>query len=404
MWRGTGRLATASDRGPYTPAFAGGQETVTYALREKTLGPVSRLVNMTQTTYDETGTPTVEIDWDDVLLLKQEKLTRGWDIPDFSKRVARGELLPHTEFYQYERDDLQHAGTSVRYDSNGVLRRARVPALRAPGEVSWALQEPNLSVYGDFAEFNYLTQQAAANIYTKGHDTLTFLAELGKLSNLVQGLGQRIHKLTQRKNPADWAKIWLEGRYGWRTLIYDLDDLHGAVEEFDRARHRYSEKAGFTTRERDISNLNVSRQYNVTHRTTTRQTVVGRRGSVTADIYPPRFRTNIVTTAWELLPWSFVVDWVYSVGSSLEAMSFQLLSSDYVASLGYKVTESKLIDEKDVEWVGAWNGKFHYSSTSSVSVAERKPASVNLSPKWRLSLDGYKVVDLIALVKGKIPR
>jgi hypothetical protein len=359
---------------------------------------------MTQTTYDAEGAISVEINWDDVLMVKQEKLTRGWDIPNFSKRVARGELLPHTAFYQYERLDRQFAGESTRYDSNGVLRRARVPAMRAPGEVSWTLSEPNLSVYGDFPEFNYLTQQAAANIYTKGHDTLTFIAELGKLSTLVRGLGERIYKLAIRRNPSDWAKIWLEGRYGWRTLVYDMQDLHNAVQEFDRTRHRYSEKAGFTTRERDISNLNVSHQYNVTHRATIRETIVGRRGSVTADIYPPQFRTNLATTAWELIPWSFVVDWVYSVGSSLEAMSFQLLSSDYVASLGYHVTERKLIDEKDVEWVGEWNGKFHYSSSSSVSVSERKPASVNLSPQWRLSLDGYKVIDLIALIKGKVPK
>lgn len=330
----------------------------------------------------------------------------GWDVPNFNKRVAAGELLPHTPFKRITyRDDQELAAMEYkRYALNGVLAYHVEPLIWQDGEASWQLTPEEYYITGDPEDWDYLVQQAAANIYSKGHDTLTFIAELGKTQRMLLGISKRLYDLTKGKSWKKVADLWLEGRYGWRTLIYDLQDLQEVIEEFDRTRSRYSERAGVSSSEITEASSNAYGDGFCTwNRDIVIETRISKRGAVTADIIPPRFGTNPITTTWELIPFSFVVDWLLTVGKSLEAMSFQFLASDHVASLGYKLTTTETWFEYDVEWFNAY-GTFQRRSTSTRVVSERIPTTIPLSPQLNLRLDEWKVLDLLALTVQQLKR
>jgi hypothetical protein len=246
----------------------------------------------------------------------------------------------------------------------------------------------------------YHLQSAAAKIYSQGHDTLTFLSELGKTRKMFQQVGGKIVNITRGLSPNKIAKYWLEGRYGWRTLAYDLNDLHHAVTEFDYRRRIYSERSGSSYEESETDtqvgskvdgfNLALYRTSNVTY---------SLRGSVAALFTPARFSFNPVVTAWELVPFSFVVDWVYDVGTAIEAASFMMTMSKYTASIGYKV-------DYDITFTEVASSNAQYSDvTGDVSyryigtVVNRTPTSItNLAPRLTYQrLSNAKLADLAAL-------
>jgi hypothetical protein len=133
------------------------------------------------------------------------------------------------------------------------------------------------------------------------------------------------------------SKLWLEARYGWRTLIYDLEDLNDAIRNFDDKRKRWSERAGTSYQTVTTSSTNISGAYFNIIRNNTLYWDVSVRGSVVADIQLQRFRANPIQTAWELIPYSFVLDWFIGVGDALSAIHFLASQERYQASGGYHV-------------------------------------------------------------------
>jgi hypothetical protein len=324
----------------------------------------------------------------------------GWNIPRYNERLRNGELLPHTPFWHVKYRHTQDlASEYTRYAAGGqILYESKVYGFE-DGEISWKLPYELDDVGSiDLAELDYLVQSAAANIYTKGHDTLTFISELGKVRKMLSGITSRIASLAHGKTLRKSAKLWLEGRYGWRTLVYDLVDLHKAIEEFDSKRSRYSQRVGHTDREVSTSNnIFGSSQLTWTHDIVNIKTV-SRRGAVTADIMPPRFRFNPIVTTWEVIPFSFVVDWLLTVGSSLEAMFFSLYSTDEVASAGMKILEEKTVSSRDNEWFNDQYGTYRRDTYSMVETTKRAPTTISHRPQLNVNLDWLKAVDLTALI------
>lgn len=334
----------------------------------------------------------------------------GVETPDFYKSVASGELLPHTRYLNTSYKHVQDTSATYerrRLDLGGVLIRLHEPNVWKDGESSWQLGPSEFGADEEFdlAEWDYLIQQAAARIYSRGHDTLTFLAEIRKTTKMLKGVSGKLLSLSEGMSVRKAAQLWLEARYGWRTLLYDIVDLHDAVQSLNDKRRRFSERAGHTSRDQvlvantsyDLDGYCTFQRHVMTYRE------LSRRGSVTADIEPPRFQFNPVTTAWELIPYSFVIDWLIGVGESLESLSFQLLASKHVSSVGYKLTTRKEWKEWDVSWKNSnWGGTFRRESTSTRVTQERIPMAIPTTPQLRLKLDEYKVLDLAALIRLRL--
>lgn len=334
----------------------------------------------------------------------------GWDIGNFHRRVKEGQLLPHTPWYK-----LTIIGqTSGDYSSEQWVPKTGTPTSKTAYYCSngwnsltdWVITEENLAENLPPAPTRYVTE-AAAKIYNKGYDALTSLAELVEVRRLFVGTAK---KLLAKKLPRNWRSLsseWLSARYGWRTLVYDIKSLDDAIRNFDESRARHSESSGTRYSTTYRTHTEVNNTAYVMDKIVDNTITTELRGSVTADIKVPRWQFNPVSTAWELVPLSFVVDWVFNVGKTLSAYSLMTFARDYSASAGIKLTIQKNTSYSFNRLVPTYPAKFqslsHYqNSTCEAILVVRTPCTVPLTPSHILRLNSFKVVDLLALGLQKL--
>jgi hypothetical protein len=244
----------------------------------------------------------------------------------------------------------------------------------------------------------YEVQQAAANIYSRGWDALTFIAELKESIALFQGgLKKLIELLTK---PGSWDELWLEWRYGWRLLYYDMKDIAQLLSNLDESKLRFRDhvttKSTYALEEERV--LSETGLYTLTMLKHI-EVEISTRGSVVADIQPPKIRFDPLTTAWELITLSFIVDWFFHVGTWLSAMNFLTLNSGYVAAGGKYIKISKTLSSS-VDWVSGVSGERTVGGTHEVKVTQRIPCAVSSLPQWQVTLDSLKIGDLLAILSS----
>lgn len=321
----------------------------------------------------------------------------GFDIPNFHKRKREGELLPYTPFSQFKCSGsvtgdyvINYAdGSSSKSDNYHGLPESLVPTREF------------LQNEMDQHDPTYFVQAAAAAIYGSGFDSLTFAAELKSTVRLFKGLLRRFIRLVASGRI---EKIWLEGRYGWAQLANDIINFNNTMTEFDSERKRYSERVGTTTNYTTTSTLKVFDWYSsAAHWVNVSDTyTIGLRGSVTADIEPPKFIFNPILTGWELLTLSFVVDWFINIGQWLESMSFRSLSSSYTAASGMHVSMVRNIYNQGTTYKNGVSGDVNTLGLITSELTVRNPASVSNNPLIKLRLDAFKITDLLALLRQRL--
>lgn len=330
-------------------------------------------------------------------------LMKGFDIDNYHARKDRGELLPMTPFYKSEHE----------YEAQvGKLRFTYAPS---PPEPYALYQETDILHPGriipesvvqqvDLPDLSYFVQSAAAKISSAGVDMLTMLAELGRTTDMFVDVVNKIGKVRKRKLPGNPADLWLEGRYGWRPLAHDISDLSDALHKFDKTRTRYSERVGERfSQEIDNSFTSVIPDWLELHYHIFDTVEVSVRGSVVADISPARFKFDLLQTAWETVPYSFVADWLVNVGQALSALNFVLHAKDYTAAYGVKIDVSRSCSTSLTNLV---NGNYSLTSpctaTSSMKYKGRTPCTVSTIPQIKLRMNTAKGLDLVALVKQRL--
>ncbi len=146
----------------------------------------------------------------------------------------------------------------------------------------------------------------------------------GNVAGALRALGSPSNrtKLSSR----DIADQWLEIQYGWKPLLSDVyasvDKLRKRDEDLNRymltAKRRVQSNASYTDTftSTDVTRVSVAEyeaslyvrlDYRVKHQVVASMSSMG--------VLDP------LTLAWELLPWSFVVDWFLPIGSYLSACS-----------------------------------------------------------------------------------
>lgn len=271
-----------------------------------------------------------------------------------------------------------------------------LPAIQSLDEGFFDAMLPDL-------DLEYYVQQAAAAIYSSGWDAATFLAEISQLRRMLSGVGKKIDNLSQGRRPDELYNLWLEGRYGWRTLMYDIRDLHEVLSQANERRSRYREQKGASL-SGTYYDSSVVTSSNLVHLDEVSVSwSVNVRGTVVSDIEVPDFQFNPVTTAWEVTRLSFVVDWLLNVGQALEAASFLLKSKHHVAGGGFRADFS-LTGTRTHQ--SANFGRVVYNNTGNwqaeATLIERVPMTVSALPRMKLRLDEYKIIDLIALVAQRL--
>lgn len=329
-------------------------------------------------------------------------VTFGYDIPNFHRRRRKGELLPCTPFRQFR----TNGSTKGVYDFYTPVYYYKISE---PGRNShmtdWVVTEEMCAAELP-TTYDVYVQEAAARIYGQGHDTLTFLAELSDVHRMFENVGKRLLRFPDLIPRKSWKEImkgtssdWLQYRYGWRTLSYDLQDLNKALQDLDNGIKRYSERCGNTYRtsrieEWETTVTGIGTRYHAYEDLIE----VGVRGTVTADVKIPKFQFNPLQTGWELIPFSFVLDWFVSVGKALSAISFLSLAPTYVASAGQyvKITRSYRYDMGN--WSTGCGGVNYQEGTCEAELSVRQPTYVSPIPRLKLRLNSLKILDLLSMI------
>lgn len=255
---------------------------------------------------------------------------------------------------------------------------------------------------------------AAANAAAAEMDVLTFLAEFKKSVDLLGDLYRRFNKAMRSmargarhrndfKNPS-WKQLrqyWLEARYGVRPIVYDVFNVSNAlsktfenglllsgkglqVEELD-----YSEDSGWHS-------INWAWDARTTFERTGKRKYRGKAYCLFDSERAATWGFNPLVTAWELVPYSFVVDWFIDIGAWVQTLGPQL-SGAYEGICESTQTSVSETVQQMYRPTSLNSGPIVVSTTSrKLERYVRSPSSVPFPPLLpQLTLP--KVIDLVAL-------
>lgn len=194
--------------------------------------------------------------------------------------------------------------------------------------------------------------QTARLFSTTVRRIVTAVGQLRKLNwnGAAQTLGvkpsrqrHRAHSSRMARDPKNAiSQGWLELQYGWRPL---LGEIYGALEliQYKRAKNPLTRSTASVSDVFEHKTSFTYDDYSIVYITTKRKMSV----KFTAFYTAPEENlktlsevgiTNPFHTAWELLPWSFVLDWLLHVGNFIS-------SWDAVTGLSFTKGTRTIVDE-----------------------------------------------------------
>lgn len=127
--------------------------------------------------------------------------------------------------------------------------------------------------------------------------------------------------LKPKSLPATLSKNWLEFIYGWKPLASDLYELqqqaHHALKEPVNISAYGSGRSSHSRTVEDYYGFRIQQTNNSSHRTK----LFGHITNPMLYSLSQAGLINPVSIAWELVPFSFVVDWFVPVGATLQAIT-----------------------------------------------------------------------------------
>lgn len=327
----------------------------------------------------------------------------GTSTPNFHKRLRAGELLPHTGWHQRfaEHNYVPAHYYTLRLSDGRVDEAINAwHGYNSEGHPKWALSAIQGNANTAYAMSE--VQRAAASIYGSGYDALTGLVEARKIGKLFGKTARRFRDIIARTRKLRRDEIldaWAEGRYGYRTLAYDLRDLNESINDFNENRRIWTERSGYSDRDRSVSTEIINWSSRSIQVVITDETEHSIRGSVAALIKPARFGVNPLVTAWELIPYSFVVDWAISVGDALGSAMLLATAEDVTSSIGVKSTTKRTVEE-NITFKPGYQGSGQLSYQATRTEITRVPTSISVKPTLRgRIIRPDQVLDLTSFVK-----
>jgi hypothetical protein len=232
----------------------------------------------------------------------------------------------------------------------------------------------------------------------KHGDFATAARQLG-----VQPRGTRTRSLETR----DVASRWLELQYGWKPLLSDVFDAHSAYHALTKGT-RTSAVAVKSAKAKTL--FPIVGPYRYTQQHSIRKTITY---EMSEDLSAPRQLglTDPLSLVWELLPYSFVIDWFYPIGSYLDNLAqIPHLKGRFMTSLTNQKSASNYIWKVWPQWPFPENSSAKSRVTLSTSGSYMfKKTLYNREPSPTLSvpmpsfdasgLRGNRVWNAIALAK-----
>lgn len=360
--------------------------------------------------YNDAGTVTGSGSYPNQLTGGTYLKSIGQCTPHYNALVRRGKLIPYTQWIQEEFSVLDRSAHPSRikkttsqkgdYFSDWVSG-SRDTSYYAPSRTS-----SDDKVRSVAPSPTYLLNQAAASAYSShSFDVGTFL---GELPETLRMLGKTVERFSDIKNRKfkklknfDPHSFLLEARYGWSPMYRDLKNLHRQFLRQKRSITRVvgrsqasasTSDSGSTTAGDAIRSITYSWSDTIT---------ITSMASVAADYAHSAWKLNPIATGYELLPYSFVVDWLWNLSQAIRASSLLLGASQLTACAGLKIQTERTFTLTASALTGyTYTINPSGSCTSIATMTERYPASVPYLPPIKVNLDGNKIADLVAMIAG----
>jgi hypothetical protein len=284
-------------------------------------------------------------------------------------------------------------------------------------------------------EFNEAVRQLASPTKRLRSEVMNLLEEMIRLKRRVvknpRLLEQHVVKssgkaLSSIRNAI--ADTWLEWSFGVKPMINDCQDAYLAFQKMAKGRRVESVRIKAGSRERSQVVLQRDYQFPLAGFDAgfVKGTVIEEyecevlfRGAYAWRSPDGNFPlpqlfgvdlSNIAPTAWELIPWSFFVDYFTDVGSAIEAASIRLVEFGYVNYTVRNRTTRKWIN-LNTEWgqfVMTNYKPFVYcahpyaakGSCYKVSRFAGLPPMVPYKPQFKLPHSNNKLFNIAALLNG----
>lgn len=292
------------------------------------------------------GYVTVQRNYGSAMISHESGTFSSVKTPNF-KAIKRRESLPMNPFTHTYRKEVHSQGHVVDWNGTGVagnvwsvnhnyqnqIGKLLVPReseveLKAKAKLLDKLKDSSVNLAQALAE-----RKQTVDLLTKSINRLASAAlairrgNLNHAVNLFAQPGERVRKNLRRK-PEHWKNLdnhWLEFSYGWKPLV---SDIYGSAELLAKT-YFLNRPLTVNTKARDEQIRKNTAIYTFAGSNCywdewlvdeARYHIEFREDSATASRLASTGITNPLLLTWELLPYSFVLDWFLPVGSYLQSL------------------------------------------------------------------------------------
>lgn len=290
------------------------------------------------------GTPTTPFQHTELARRRRGHYS-GVKTPGWRKLIAAGKIVPLQPYTRYDELSSQSGRRRLVWKAGprpDCLRIAEIASCGIFEDFGYLPSEAELQSIADkYSTIGERLLQSAASDITSDFDALTFLAELRQVKGMFLSLAPRMIKQLLAKPPHKAAAdAWLQWQMGWKPFISDVRSIVDIIHNPKGASRNRKTKR---TSVRDEIPINVTKVLpNGEKHTVTGSSrySVDIRATVIADLsaFANNAYINPISTAWELIPYSFLVDYFVGIGNWIKANSLVLAGVNYTASVGYSVT------------------------------------------------------------------
>lgn len=408
-----------------TGTFTGQQ--VTYSdLNNGNANNDSIVTHTTFSSWDSAGVGNTNETWDTVT-------------PNFYKRIRAGEVIVNP--FKNVKISAYDSGNGIHSRSNTVNGDGSVfTQIRDGPQLSYMMQASRLSLQCkdliSAAEYGNALALAATRARSKSLETVadglvtvyelqktlrTFTRPLENVSRLLstfkrsRSFGQRSRALKDY-----FSSEWLKFRYGVMPTLYDIDNIKEALsKDIQRGRSRsngieklYSEK---TEPSAIWSHGDIDTTYQdfFTDSMTVKAGLIYDSKLVTKDYLGLNLR-SVPSAVWEIIPFSFVVDWFLNVQHYVRALSAELVLNTlggYVVIEREQSAHRTILGSVIARNVGAstllrqCSGSRHLvKRTKTRLVGCPSPSLVSKNTLSKINLNDKRILDAFALISQQLRR
>lgn len=329
--------------------------------------------------------------------------TVGDSTPNFNKERRKKVLLPLNPYYSH-RNEVLEASTSWSY-TDGIgnsytTQNSRMGYLIDRGELvpdsavitNW-LEEMNLSMEA-------MVTEAISSLATRYFDAGTFFAELRKTIEMFMNIGLKLLNIIANHSFKDLTDGWMTVRYGLRPIYYDILSMFDTLAELNHKWEVYKERRGESG---SISRTNVV-DLGYAKKETKVRVNASVRGSAVSAFRPKSFRIMPLTTGWEAVRFSFIIDWFFNIGSILTSLEAQMEFPDMRTSGGVALNYTVHIRTYDLNIYPFIVNHYESRASSTGKYLLRTAVGPSYWPRWKPNLSITKVADLLIVVTQLLSR